>query len=106
MVADARDHFGVGGLDQQRPNATHERRGVADHLPRHRVGSEQAGVGRVLEGVLERLRPVGEQRVGRAHHTIANIIDQRHGTFVPDVEDLHASDYELLRHAGCTFSPR
>ena len=61
MLIDPGDHFGMSGLHEQRPNATDERGRVADDLPRHRRWAEQPRITEVVEGVLERLGPVGEE---------------------------------------------
>ena len=66
------DHLRMGCLDEQRSDPADERRGIADHPPRHRVRPEQPRIAPVFERVFERLRAVGEQRRRRSHDPVAH----------------------------------
>ena len=65
----------MGGLDQQPSDPPDERRHVPDDPPRHGVGAQQPRVTPMVERVLERRRPVGEQAIGCTHHSVFYCIE-------------------------------
>ena len=64
MVADPGCHLGVGGLDQEGPDPTHERGTVAHHTPGDGVRPEEAGVVGMGERVRQRVGGMAEEADG------------------------------------------
>ena len=78
MLFDTGHHLGMGRLHEQGPNPTDERGGVTDDPPRHRVGTEQSRVPRVVERVLQGLGAVREERGRGLDDPILQGSDHRH----------------------------
>ncbi len=70
MVADAGNHFGMRRLEDEGAYPTDKSRHIGKHRPRHRSRSQQAGIVRVVEGVLEGIGGMSERRGRRGRDSL------------------------------------
>ena len=75
VLLDAGNDLRVGGLNEQRSDPAHKRRGVTDDAPRNGVGAEQAPIAPIVQGVLERRRAVRKQRCRGGDDLVTEVID-------------------------------
>ena len=89
VLFDAGHHLGMGGLNEQRPDPTDERRRVGDQPPRDRAGAHETWISPVLERVLEGVRGVLEQRQGCFRHAAPGTFGHRLHRPVETIRAIH-----------------